>query len=85
MIKESHIREFDSENFALREYIVGLENSRDNYQTVYDQLMEEIQVLKAENVELRASIKKETQKKDVSQIEARASDLFNHLHIFLLG
>lgn len=85
MLKEAHIREFDSENFALREYIVGLENSRDSYQTVYDQLLEEIQALKNENAEIRANIPKESQQKDLSHIETKAGDLFNQLHIFLLG
>lgn len=85
MIKESQLREFDTENFALREYIVGLENSRDNYQTVYDQLLEEIRVLKNENAEIKANIAKESQQKDLSHIESRAGDLFNQLHIFLLG
>ena len=52
---------------------------------MYDQLLEEIQALKNENAEIRASMTKESQQKDLSNIETKAGDLFNQLHIFLLG
>merc|ERR1711884_72177 len=74
--KDSQLRELDEENFSLRNYINGLEINLRNFQKSYDELIEEIQMLKNENIELKSSTK---ETKDMSHIDSKALELFNQL------
>ncbi len=77
-MKEQIIRELDSENYALRTYSIQLEVSVNKFNVQYN-------LLREENQALRDELKAFKQTRDMSLIESKASDLFNHLHIFLLG
>ena len=77
VLKESQIRELDSQNFSLREYITSLELSLEEFKSQYDQTIQENQNLKDK---LANGVKR-----DDDLIEKKASDLFNHLHLYLTG
>jgi hypothetical protein len=87
-MKEQAIRELDSENYALRTYSIQLEGSVEKFNDQYNLLLEENQALRSDIVALKEellTLRAAKPNRDMGQIEAKASELFNHLHVFLLG
>lgn len=78
-LKENQIRVLDEDNFSLRTYVIKLENSIDAYQEQYENVVKE-------NNDLRAQLlSSSTNNKDSRQVDAKATDLFRELGVYLFG